>query len=436
MTSTEAPIPPGVRKGELASLAAPVLNPADPTKLNVGLYPYVPVQAWFQKAISDAWAKLKHTYELNFVYYDAYSQNPGVDVFGFDAILLNDFKDYLGGFTTTSPLTSFLGWAPSDFAAGNNNVLGLPCLGCTNVLIYRTDDADLKNLKNEDLKLDKLQSIIPSNADDQLIPSQGKGIMLDMTGSTTLVSFYLQSLVQKDHTKAADPMTLPDPAHLDTDAVASLKVLKTIAGTTQATYNDTSGWLRAVKFLQGYGKAYVGYPEHLYYFLSKNAKNYSFYPLPLAKSQAVGTLLVYTDAIGINKSIASGKNADAVTLANLIAGQNVLDTAFETRDPDDGSPQFLTPVRQASLDALIKVFDTEFPLTCSETKKWVGQGATTYQYRLEKGYRPKVKSIAEALRKQLFGTQVADELAAADLQRPAPAPQYAETPGGLWRRGD
>lgn len=437
MTSTEAPVPPGVGKGELAPSPLPMLNPIDQTKLNVGLYPYVPMQSWFQDAITEAWGKLtpKPMYSLNFVDYDAYNDDPpdGLEVFAFDTIRIKDLEGKLFDFVWDKPqLDQFFGWTKWGLWSDGTplTVHALPYLGCTSILIYRKNDPNLKDLQAADLKWDKFKTAITPSDNKHPIPPAGKGLLVDLTGGTTLVCLYLQSIMQQTG-RFPQPATIPkSKSEFDKTAIDSLKTIVGIAGDKQAKYVDTSGYTRLTMFLKGYGQAYVGFPEHFYFFPSGEVDNYRFYPLPLAMSTGVSTLPMYADAIGVNKKVDTKKKDEAIKLVQLIAGKALLDTVLTQRDPYDGNPQFLTPVRQTSLDDLITKF-TKYPNVYPNVKVWVGKDAKPQPmaFRLEAGYRDKIKKIKADLQTAIFGKPLAEA-----FDEPKFGPEYARTPGGLWRR--
>jgi thiamine pyridinylase len=205
--------------------------------LNVAPYQWVPQPAWFQNAITSAWAEVHPEIALNWCSYDCYHDDPPatLDVFAFDSIFASYFinQQYLQAFPVMD-LGDFLPWSLVGLTVNSEWLWAVPYLGCLNTLIYRAADTRLGDPGLTNPELLEILGVSPNTSPE---PPPGSGLLVDFTGGTTDACMYLQTVMENAGSYPIDP-ALPPWTDLDPAALNDLRQLVTMAGLQQASYFD------------------------------------------------------------------------------------------------------------------------------------------------------------------------------------------------------
>ena len=335
---------------------APVADPvsAASSTIRVALYPYVPRPDQFKTAISAAWQAREGGVELKFVDWDCYSADPpaDLDVFVFDAIFFDDFhaKGFLEGIALdeVEDPADILPYA-LEGSQIDNELYGIPQLGCGSVLFYRQGDRQLA----EATTLDEVAQAIGECTYSGVKPPPNTGLMVDLSGGTTDACLYLEAVEDIYGQYTAAPPLPPQAGKIDRWAIQNLQRLLRMASVEQARYSGEP-YQRAAWFGQGLGRATIGYTESMSAMGEKGRETVAFKLMPLADRSDVS--LFYSDIIGINATVTNrGKRALALKLANLMASTRVMiDSIGPTPGHED--PQYLMPVRRSVFEELEKTF--------------------------------------------------------------------------------
>ncbi len=333
---------------------------ADDGSLTVALFHYVPRPRQFKDALLSAWTRLvpAPTVGLRFANYDCYYHDAEhrPDVFVFDSLYLRHFvhrQDLL-------PLPEALPTASEDVqdwalqaSAVDGTRYGIPCHGCMNIFFYRADDRDLDPDGGGPLTLDAMRRIM-GEADPAggPAPPPGKGLLLDLTGRTTCAGLYLESWM--DVHGAGDPYPpLPRAPFdaFDPAALANLETLRAMAGDAQARYFDKEATRRLTWFLQGRGRALVGFTEMLAHVPDPSLLR--FRPLPLSDA-TTPYQSVYVNLASVSSAISPAKQEPALRLLDLMTSTEVMVHSLRPhgRGTNPQNPQFIIPARRTVLDTL------------------------------------------------------------------------------------
>lgn len=369
-------------------LALSVSSAAWAQTLTVALYPYVPRMDQFKAAIGAAWARVDPNVPLNFVAWDGgYNTDPpdNIDVFVFDAMYFEYFVDK-GLLAAIEPsevqnADDFLPYARTAVMHGDK-YYAIPQLGCANILFYRTADTPVRNATT----LGGLKHALGQCTYTSEIPPDDRGLMVDMNGSTTIATLYLDIAHSMN-----DVYPLPEPSTPDTKATADQRLMLTLGSYLNATSNaeDQTPYVRGVWFNEGYGRAFVGFTEAMSVMSAQTLAAVGFKLMPLSDTTPAQHLF-YVDAIGVNKKTAYRDLA--VRLANVIAATDTIVASF--RAQDGKNPQYLMSVRISAFNALGKdypIYQKMYELTKS----------SPVAFKLDKTGRAWVKNISSAVRQQV-----------------------------------
>ena len=366
--------------------------------LNIALYPYVPRLDQFQRVVSSAWNKDHPTVALNYVSWDCYSADPpdNVDVFVFDGIFLDYFvsKGYLAPLPQRDieGFDDFLDYAVRDSKV-NNTYYGIPQLGCGNLLFYRHGDEALAQAKT----LDQVSHAIGRCTDPSIPPTQGKNLLVDLSGGTTDACLYLETEQDVQNRYTPDP-PLPPADHLDNRAVSNLQSLVIQGCTEQVGYSSTNQYQRAEWFGAGLGRAAIGFTESMSA-MGDARKTVDFKLMPLANETAVH--LFYIDLTGVNSKVVDPtRKSLALALANLVASSNVLAASFGPTEGYD-YPQYLMPVRKsvfAGLRQIDPIYQRMFELVSKSNPHMfrIGPNSKPWLSANKSGIRQKILSVPVA----------------------------------------
>jgi len=313
--------------------------------LRVAVYKYVPRLDQFQTAIRAAWRAIEPGVPLEFVDWNCYSSDPmpDLDVFVFDAIFLDYFqrKGFLAPIEDreVDESSDILPYGLDGSRIGGT-LFGIPQLACASVLFYRSGDTALEAADS----LADVSKVIGESTYAGTMPPPGKGLMVDLSGSTTDSCLYLDALEDIYGKYTPDPPLPPDPTKVDPWAIQNLWSLQRMASAEHVVHEDNPPYQRAIWFGQGLGRALIGFTEAMSAMGDEGRHTVAFKLMPL--SDRNGVSLFYADIIGVNAAtVRDGKRALAVKLANMMASTEVI---VQCIGPTTGSPcpQYLMPVRK------------------------------------------------------------------------------------------
>lgn len=324
---------------------------AQSVTLKVGLYPYVPRIEQFQTAIAAQWKAVEPNVNLDFntSWDGGYDAPPpaDLDVFVFDAIMFENFRanGYLEAMKPDeiSNLDDFVDYAIKGVES-DGKYYAIPQLGCTNILFYKKDDKKIADSKS----IEELQSELNSCRYTSQIPPDVRGLMLDMKGSTTNATYYLD-IAHSSNDKY--PLPLPSADELNQSIIQSMRSLLTMASFENATKDPTIDYGRADWFSDGYGRALVGFTESMSAMSESTRANIDFKPLPMYDNDNVP--MFYADVISVNSQ---SKNRDlAVKLANVMASAQTMIASIGS-DGTNKYPQYLMATRPSVFKSIGKDF--------------------------------------------------------------------------------
>lgn len=328
-----------VPKPSIATPAAQTAAAVQP--LTVGLYPWVPRPGQLQQAISAAWSSVHPDVALSFksLWDGGYSGDPsGMDVFVFDAIFLDYFRDqnYLTGLTAAkvSELDDYIAYAINGAKSGEL-YYGLPMFGCANILFYRQGDQPVAQASTLSALTDALGKCTYTSQ----VPPDQRGLLVDLAGGTTNSCMYVD-LVESIHGQW--PVVLPtDPSELNPTAIGNARALLASASMYNATQDPPNGaYGRAAWFSQGNGRALMAFTEAMSAMSAQTRAALQFKPFPLGDDPSAKPLF-YSDMVGVSPS--SRYPQLAIELANLMASTKVMVAGMQGSASEP--PQFLMPVR-------------------------------------------------------------------------------------------
>ncbi len=314
--------------------------------LNVALYGYVPDSIRFKKVVQNEWNKKEPNIKLNFVDWDCYSEDPpkDLDVFVFDAIYLSRFikQGYLSEISKEDikNKNDIIPFA-MEGCTEKGSAYAIPQIICTNLLYSRKGDMDIEKVNS----VFDLYNKLGKNKSEDIIPADNKGLLIDMSGGTSKVCMYLDSLIDttQEYTQFS---SLPNVNEIDADSTRSLSLLQSMAGKEQANYwpENNDAYIRAKWFMNGKGRAYIGYTEAM-----SNMKEFvndiNFKTISLSRNSDIP--IFYGDVVGINSSITNSyKKEKAIELANIVADEKTMVNAVSP-DENNKYPQYLLPARKS-----------------------------------------------------------------------------------------
>lgn len=351
-----ATAPPRTAASSAPAPAVAAAASAQPT-LTVALYPYVPRFGQFQQAITQAWAAARPDVPLHFLPAEAwdggYSMDPppNADVYVFDAMFFDLFqsKGWLEplGAGEIEDVDDFVDYAIEGVKVGDR-YYAIPQLGCANILFYQKDDRELASATT----LTAVASALNQCTYTSKLPPDRRGLMLDMAGSTTTASLYLDAA----HSETGIyPLPLPpNPSEINPSAMKHLRLLLALSSFANATSGDIGSYQRGEWFSQGWGRALIGYTESMSAMSEATRNNLDFKVMPLSDHDTAA--LFYADVIGVNTTTRQRNTRDlAVELANVMASRATMIASIGKSDQDP-EPQFLMATRPSIFAELGKTF--------------------------------------------------------------------------------
>ena len=308
--------------------------------LKVGLYPYVPRIDQFQTVLKTQWKTVHPDVDLIFEtsWDGGYKAPPAndIDVFVFDAMLFENFrsKGFLEPLKKNEimHIDDFVDYAIKG-VEHNNTYYAIPQLGCANILFYQKNDHLLSQVKS----ISELNSALTECTYTSQIPPDTRGLMMDMKGSTTNATFYLDIAHSRNNTY---PLPLPAVDDLNTVVIQDMRELLAMASYKNATDDPPQDYGRADWFSEGYGRALIGFTEHMSQMSAQTRSSIGFKPLPMTDNS--NRSLFYADVIAVN-SKTKHRNL-AVELANVMASEETMIKSIG-EDKANPYPQYLMSVR-------------------------------------------------------------------------------------------
>jgi thiamine pyridinylase len=325
-------------------------------KLTVAIYPYLPRSDQFISVLSESWKRLNTGIDLQFADYNCYESDPpdSLDVFVFDGV----YYSYFISEKFLQPLSiddvqnwdGFMDYA-KDAVKLDDNIYGLPYLGCSDVYFYRKSDIELNSLPRDGI--DAFYSVIgdcsnPSSSQ----PPPRKGLLIDLSSGTTDACYYIKGEMNLDKRYSKNPI-LPSVNEINPQVVHYLNLFTRMAGNAQATYEDP-GTQRIEWFTQGYGRALVGITENLCSFPRGYLDSVAFRLLPTVNSNLPATQEFYVDIASISSKVSKEKYPYAIKLLNLMCSSTVMYNSMIPTKPNQ-NPQFLMPARGDVLADLMDI---------------------------------------------------------------------------------
>lgn len=375
-----------------------------------------------------AWNQIQPQVSLNFVYYDCYkaAPDPNIDVFAFDCIFADDFAEQ----GVVDPIDWSAVFDPGDlfpFAVqcadlDSKLAVGIPYLGCTNVLFYRAGDPGLDN--TNPLGVDDLAQILGPATYPGPAPPPKTGLIMDLGGKTTDACIYANLVRQEQQSWWPTPFPTTLPPNLDPEAMSLMRAYATMVGRAGATWKDDSGHDRTNWFQTGLGRASVGLTETMSAWPPGFLDLIKFRPMPTAAKGNATKLLCFADALGIRKNLGDKRDL-AIQLANTVASVPVLLAALNPSP----TPQYLIPARQSVMSQLLRTLP-KYQAISDLLASW-----PLSPFRLGPGVMPWTQPAGLAIIAQLFpgleeGEQRAEE------EEPVRHHLHHTTPAGIWRRGE
>lgn len=329
--------------------------------LRVGLYPYVPRVDQFKEVLQSEWEKLQTGVDLEIitdmsVWDGGYDTNPaGLDVFVFDALFLNKYRDegVLKSLTAddinSKGLDDFVPYAIKGVK--NNDGLtysGIPMFGCTNILFYKKS----MGIENANT-FDEVRNAVKTCQFTGLVPGVAphNGMMLDIAGKTTNASYYIATQYAMNGT-----YPFPTPTSINNKVTNRLQTLMTMSSYLNATNDTIASYQRGIWFGEGKGNSFVGFTESMWGIAKGNndilPNDFDFKPLPLWNGGETTDPVFYADIIGINAN--SSHISNAKKLAALLGSKNVVVASSTGAGQADKVPQYLLLTLKSAYDELAK----------------------------------------------------------------------------------
>ena len=328
----------------------PLIRREAPVTLSLALYPYVPDQARFQRAVEAEW-RLRHPeVKLDFVAWDCYDRDPpeDLDVFVYDSIFLYDFLDR----GCLLPLAETDIRDPEDLipcalsaCRARGSLYAVPQLLCTNLLFAREGDEAVAGAED----LEALYGLLGDCSDASVPPPEGEGLLVGIDDRTTLAFWYLETRI--DQSRRYSPWdTLPGGEGLDPETMETLEAVQAMAGSEQMTYvsPDADVYIRGAWFAQGRGRALIGFSEALWA-MGEAADAVTFHRISLSEGEDIPML--YADIASVNARIDEKKKPLALELLNIITSRPALTRAF-SGDGQNQASQYLLSARWSVYDDL------------------------------------------------------------------------------------
>lgn len=360
--------PPPVAATSLVGAPAPAAG--TPSSLKVALYPWVPRPEQFKDVIASEWRMAQPTVSLEWVplatetpegWDGGYKRDPdpSYDVFVFDALNLGYFHSnkflfplQKGQVTNYADLVPF---ARTGVTMGDT-VLAIPQLGCGDLLFYYSSDTALAAATTASAVASAIGSC---SYFDEKPPTSSKGLMVELSGGTTVSSTYLAVAYEQ-----TGQFPSPLPITVDPKLAATIQGIVGLSSFNNILYAGDNQYQRAAWFSEGFGRAYVGFTESMSQIDPQKLATVSFKPMPWSNNaKGIGAPLFYSDVVGVNATTSGrGTTALAVQLANLMTSPSVV---VKTFGPYQSSgPQYLMPVSSSALAEL----SAQFPIYAQLSK--------------------------------------------------------------------
>ena len=337
-----------------------VTTSAGADALKVGLYPYVPRVNQFKEVLEAKWAERFPNIKIEVIadetiWDGGYKKDPvGLDVFVFDALFLNKYRDagILAPLAKTdinpNGLDDFMPYAINGVKNSDGlTYAGIPMFGCTNILFYK-NGMGIENANT----FDEIRNILKTCQFTGVLPGKPpyNGMMLDIAGKTTNASFYVATQYAMNGS-----YPFPTPVSIDSKVTDRLRTLMAMSSYLNSTNDDMAPYQRGIWFGQGYGNSFVGFTESMWGIAKGNNNalpaDFSFKPLPLWNGNETKDPVFYADVIGVNAGSKNGIE-NAKKLAALLGSKDVVVSGSTGMGQPDGVPQYLLLTLKSAFDEL------------------------------------------------------------------------------------
>lgn len=339
--------------------------------LRVVLYPFVPEKGDMFARIEAGFEALSPEVDLQIVdlsenYYNEDKKNAvtntNADVYEIDSVFLQDFVEN----GRIQPLPASLEFPKQTFApvaeaavTFADKIYAVPHWLCTAYLFTLKSDplSGAKTLDEVTAKIDKSQL-------------QSKGLLIDLSGKSTLGEAYLDALLDRDRTleKAAQHLSL---ATFDPGIASQLSEARSLCDSSMCRdgdYHDMVG-LYARLFAHRRGRALAGYSERLHYIDVENrtaclrdectkVSELAVTPLPLSANGSQP--FAWVDSLAIDTGCKGQCAADAAMFIQFAASEELL-KALLLPSPWEAA-RYLLPARTTLFKPLIDAMPIYGPM--------------------------------------------------------------------------
>lgn len=378
----------------MAIMAFPLKGSAEsePVTLSLALYPYVPDQGRFVRAVESLWYQEHPDVKLNFVTWDCYAGDPGdeLDVFVYDSIFLYDFLEqgYLLPLEDED-IRDAGDLIPSALSAcrAEGTLYAVPQFLCTNLLFGRENDGEILNVQN----ISELYEVVGVSTDQAIPPVSDHSLLVRIPDPLEFLFWYLETQIDLDQ-EFSEWMAMPDADSLDPEILETLTEVQAMAGSRQMKYEPPNGdiYIRGKWFADGLGRAMIGFSESMYA-MGSAAEDVTFHRISLSDAEDIP--MFYADLASINAKIDESKKPLAVELLNLITGPEVMTQAIAP-SKESQNPQYLFSARMSVYDAL----STDYPVY--EKMKEIAADPESRVFIIQPSGRALVSEAARAFEKE------------------------------------
>lgn len=321
-----------------------------PRTLRVEMYPFVPnadaMALTIKESFEDGCPGLNLQVIMNQNYYS--SDNTGIlssqaDVYEVNSVFLADFIKHKNPKLPSRELIDAAGPVvpfAKDIATIGGVQFGIPHWICSDFLIFPKKLSQIGTVKT------------PVDA-ARVFRLLGRGLLMDLEGSSTLGELYLSILVAH-YGSASEALKRLDPDHLDNYAVSVLRsfvAMEPAGFGRDKDYHERDGFYPR-QFARGKGSAFVGYSEDTYYALSETAQSclkdekcltqddldVAAWPFADEGTKPVA----WVDLYMLDSGLESTKLRDAEAFVKFMTSASTYDMLLL---PPDSPPGYLLPAR-------------------------------------------------------------------------------------------
>jgi thiamine pyridinylase len=317
--------------------------------LKLEMYPFVPdanrIALRIKELFEAGCPGLDLQIDMNQNYYSTGSAgilSAKADVYEVDSVFFDDFLKQRKPKLPSQSLLARVGPTipfAKNISIANGKQYGVPHWVCTDFLIYKKSFSQIGAIKS------------PADA-AKVFAQLGKGLLMDLQGSSTLGELYLSVMVAH-YGSTREALRRIDPDNLDEYAVNVLRdfVLMEPAGFGRdRDYHGREGFY-ARQLARGSGGAFVGYSEDTHYALTETAQScqkgecLSEDDLDIAQwpfADEGAKPVAWVDMYMLDSRLAGTKLRDAEALVKFLMRVSTYEVLLL---PPDSPPMYLLPAR-------------------------------------------------------------------------------------------